>query len=60
MVKIQVIEYWTDRKDPLSITYDKMTDALKRILEIYSWKDVSKKRDELLPKAELIITFKEE
>lgn len=58
-MKIEIIEHWTDKDKPQVISYDKITEALARILGIYNNANMTARRDELLPKVELVLTMLE-
>ena len=59
MVKINIIEYWTDKEKPTNISYDSITQALRRILMVYDNQSEGKRND-LLPKIEFIMKLKED
>lgn len=58
MVKINIIEHWTDREKPFNISYRTITQAIRRVLEVYD-NQSDGKRNDLLPKIEFVMELKE-
>lgn len=59
-MKIEIKEYWIDKDKPQVISYDSITQAIRRMLQLYDNAGMSEIRDELIPKAELTLYLKKE